>query len=77
MVKIIRSLLSAHETVAIAKCSERTIKVNDDFVALEDEALAKAVQLPQYLTKHSSPFAEANLKATASGLAPTYAPCAH
>ena len=46
--KIIQSL---DETAAIVKCSEYAIKVKDNFVLLEDEALTKSVQLPQSLTK--------------------------
>ena len=47
----IHSLLSMDETEAIVKCSEHVIKVQDNFVVLEDEALTNAPQLPQYLMK--------------------------
>ena len=49
--KIVQSLLSTNETAAIAKHSEQTMKVKDDFVVLEDEALTNATQLPHSLTK--------------------------
>ena len=42
----IQSLLSAGETVAIVKYSEHAIKVQDNFVVLEDESLTNATQLP-------------------------------
>ena len=51
LVKIIRYFLSTDETAAIVKYSDHVIKVKDNFVFLEDEALTKAIQLPQSLMK--------------------------
>ena len=47
----IQSLLPADETASIVKHSEHMIKLKDDFVALEDEALTKVAWLPQSLAK--------------------------
>ena len=55
-------MLSAHETAAIVKFSKRVIKVKYDFVALEDETLAKVVQLPQSLMKTQHLFRRSKLK---------------
>ena len=44
------------------KCSEHAIKVKDNFVLLENEALTKAVQLPQSLTKTQQFFHRGNPK---------------
>ena len=49
--KIIQSLLSMDETAPIVKYSEHAIKVQDNLVALEDEALTNATQLSHSLTK--------------------------
>ena len=49
--KFIQSLLSTDDTAAIVKYSEYVIKVQNNFVVLEDDALTNAAQRPQCLTK--------------------------
>ena len=49
--KIIHPLLSTDDTAAIVKCLERTIKVRDNFLVIENGALTNATHLPQSLTK--------------------------
>ena len=74
---LIFDVLSTDENAAIVKCSDHMIKVKDIFLVLEGEALTKAGQLPQFLTKNSSSVTEANLKAIETGFTPTCASCTH
>ena len=62
MGKIVQSLLSTDETVAIVEYSERVVKVKINFVVLEDEALTNATQLTQALAKTQQFFHEGKPK---------------
>ena len=54
--KIIQSLLSTDETVAIVKYSEHVVKIQIFFVVLEEDSLTNATQLPHSLTKTQQCF---------------------
>ena len=54
--KIIQSLLSTDETAAIVKYSEHVVKIQENFVVLEEDSLTNATQLPHSLTKTQQYF---------------------
>ena len=62
MGKFVQSLLSTDETAAIVEHSECVIKVKNDFIVLEDEALTNATQLHQALAKTQQFFHEGKPK---------------
>ena len=63
----------ADETTTIVKYSECTVKFNDCFTALEDDALTKTVQLPKHLSKTMNFPTETNPRATVREYTPTCA----
>ena len=54
--KIIQSLLSTDDTAVIVKYAEYVVKIQENFVVLEEDSLTNATQLPHSLTKTQQYF---------------------
>ena len=67
--------MSTDETTAIVKHLDHIVKIKDSFSVLEEDFLAKAVQLPKSLSKPMHFSKEANPKATAVESTPTCVLC--